>query len=344
MVDKLLKKIFRRRHTSAGFTLLELLVSVAIGWIVISGLIYMVVQLLQTDRQEFARTETERELSGALDYIKSELEEAVYVYERECLNPRPDNLATDADETCSGLVNRLNFPANVQPVLAFWKLEQLPYSNDKPQDQFPANCGGAAVGECNNVKLSRTAPTLVIYSIRTDNPSGEWQGPARLTRYELRQFSNLSAMQKNAGFTGGGQDRDPLTDGFAMWPCDRNGNNCGAPPAYSEGGGNTNAAVLVDLVDTNRAEENASVSCPEPKSPTPSPDQSTYSLIKSDNINSFYGCVRRYTVGAAQDVIVYLRGNALERAGVSPSYNNRSYLPKVQTQVQTRSAFNRKPS
>lgn len=327
MDKKLLKKIThicRRRRKTAGFTLIELLVSVAIGWIVISGLIYMVVQMMQTDRKEFALTQTSSEMDVALNYIATDLQDAVYVYEGACI---PGRGAAGATEFCPGIAksSTINFPATVNPVLAFWKLEDI---SENRTGTLPTNCATATnPNRCNALKLSRQNYSLVVYSLRTDNPSGEtWQGPARLTRYQLREYSPAPASLSNLTQTTNWVD--PFAVNFIKWPCDNAGSNCQAQAAYSEGGNTKNADVLVDLVDTGNI---VSAACPNNFS-TP---------YIANNNTSFYACVSTPNQSQGQDVIVHLRGNAIERAGLTGS--NPSFLPQVKAQARTRVLFNTKP-
>lgn len=326
---------------------------------VISGLLYFVVQLMESDKKEFARSETEREMSMALDYMASELQEAVYVYEGECLTGQGS--LKDANY-CPGIVSKIGLASNnnVKPILAFWKIEQLPYvENATGTAAFPTNCESNFSLEddkkkCRALLITRNSYTLVVYSLRTDN-DGSWDGPARLTRYQLRQYApvppaDLSRMTQTPNYI------DPTAAGsigFQIWPCDKNdtGALCPAQQAYSEGAGGAtkNADVLVDLVDTGNLPDyedlNPNLSgvqpCPEPSVPSPTP--STYSLASASNNTSFYACVRRPSAGQSQDVIVYLRGSALKRASLPANNKDSRFLPIVRAQVQTRSVFNRIP-
>lgn len=343
MANKNKTYIFRRQGNSAGFTLIELLVSVAIGWIVISGLIYFIVQMLRTDRQEYALSETQREMSMAMDYIASELREAVYVYEGECLNTtgRPDDQnTTNVNEFCPGLAKYIKFPDSVKPVLAFWKPEKVPYSNEA-KDKFPAGNACTQDSSCKELQLSRHTYTLVVYALRNDSPSGEtWQGPARITRYQLRKYDSLSALTLTTN-----NWSEPYPD-FGSWPC-TSSTDCKAQPDYDEGTDKT-ATVLVDLVDLSGDIPFAPYP-KDPNDPTDEPTKKNYSESKPDiTVNgqqntSFYAYIRRPTTGQSQDIIVYLRGNAVKRAGVS-AFNSPGFFPSLRAQVQTRSTFNRTPS
>lgn len=316
------------KQKSSGFTLIELLVSIAIGWLVISALLILVVSLTRTDQQEFARTETEREMSIALDYIKSELQEAVYVYEGECINGRND---PDDSKDCPGLTNYITFPSGVNPILAFWKLEQLPYSQEDP---FNANCSTNDV--CKNLQLYRQSYTLVVYSLRTQSPNSNiWEGPAQLTRYQLREYTRLNQVPPQRVVT---DWRNPQTSDFIHWPCDKDGLNCGGRiSTYSEGNNNRNADVLIDLVDVGDeiafSDLNPTQSGVQPCLPDYS---ASYSSTGGQPNTSFYACVRTPNTAFSQDIIISLRGNAIKRAGNSGGSSLPSYFPTVQTQVKTR--------
>ncbi|NJO66710.1 MAG: type II secretion system protein, partial [Leptolyngbyaceae cyanobacterium RM1_405_57] len=94
----------RQKRKSSGFTLIELLVVIVIAGGIISGLMYLVVELLGVDQRESSRTETQREMQLAMDYIASELREAVYVYDGRCFA----GISTANPPTnCPALINYL---------------------------------------------------------------------------------------------------------------------------------------------------------------------------------------------------------------------------------------------
>lgn len=342
ILSKILKigKLPKSQPQTAGFTLLELLAVVSVGSILITGLLFFVVQLLQVDKKEFAQTETQREMAQAMNYIAGDLKEAVYVYDGECL--------TTGNDTCPGLVNAfsgLQNTADVKPVLAFWKLEEVPYGTPtSASENLPDTC---STSECNNLKLYRNTYTLVVYFLRKDTPAGSnWQGPARITRYKLRkynaeQLSTLALQDPNYVAPGSPTADEKDVVSFASWPCPSKTPTC-APTKLTF---NANYEdVLVDLVDHNPLPTFANGQpCPADYKATP-PD-----ILTPGSNSSFYACVRPWAQGLAQDVIVSLRGNGLKRAdvkeGATRDPNNLpvTYLPSVQTQVQARGAFQRKP-
>lgn len=358
MANKMLKRIFRRQRNPAGFTLIELLVTVVIGSIILSGLLFLVNDLLRTDKQEFALAETEREMQMAADYIAADLQEAVYVYEGECLTGRADAPATTVNEYCPGLSSILGLTNNndVMPVLALWKLDAVPYSDDQSlptfddcENDFPATAPETQVTQqqCKSQLITRNSYTLVVYSLSRENPNNLWEpSTARLTRYELRKYNTtLPNTLKNLVINQGYRDPSPS---FQSWPNDSNGS---APPSdyqnpvYS-------SVPLVDLVDYNTQPAFSQPPCAPNYSLTP-PNALNNAKNSNKLITGFYACVRIPTDNQGrsvpQDVIVYLRGNAIKRAGKIDSDNRDSqnlpttYLPTVKTQVQVRGIFNRIP-
>ncbi|MBD2040592.1 prepilin-type N-terminal cleavage/methylation domain-containing protein [Microcoleus sp. FACHB-672] len=349
MLKKNFKHTFRRQHKSAGFTLIELLVAVAMGWIVISALLYFVVQLSRTEQQELAMSETQRDMSVAVDYIGSDLKDAVFVYDGQCLITGQ----TAQGEQCPGLIGRItSFPDNdddKRPILAFWKLETVPYvNNPEPAQQLPGlqsngDCQGVAANrqtECKNLQISRSSYTLVIYFLRkTPSSGGVWDGPAQITRYALRQYDpdELSTLKlQDPNFT------PPSTGGYKIWPCATA--SCSPAPAQTTFRA-ANEDVLVDLVDDPQAGKTPTCRL-EGEQATLYKDlryQPSYPEADLDKITSFYACVSPWKAGQGQEVKLYLRGNAFKRAGAS-GYNNTGFLPTVQAQVKTRSTFDRQPT
>lgn len=297
-----------RQKPTAGFTLLELLMAILVGSIVMYAMMSLVLSLLGTEKKETAKSQIQQEMSLAMNYMASELQEAVYIYPGDCL----DGVAGPVDK-CKDLRTQINFPQEVEPILAFWKLEPVPYTNDDP---LPANCDSfPSPQECRDLKTSGHTYTLVVYSLRV-NEEEPWEGPAQITRYRLRKYETpLASLKPTPGF----QD-NPEPSNFGRWT----------------GGGITTTLqdhpVLVDSVDN--LNEPPLANCP---------DDYTRSAVSANNVSSFYACVRDPGAGTMQDAIVFLRGNAVTRAGQPPGSRNPVYLPSLQRQVQARSVFERTP-
>jgi type II secretory pathway pseudopilin PulG len=295
---------FRKsRSSNKGFTILEILMAILITAMVLYAMLSLVVNLLGLEKRETAKNQVQQDMGQAIDYIATELKQAVYIYEGQ------------------NLENLVSFPDEVHPILGFWKIEKVPYrSNPEGNQKLPDSCSGAAASECYQLKTSRNTYTLVIYSLKRDNTE-IWEGPARITRFQLRKYDpdNLANLTKNPGYV------DPDSSNFADWSPTEVIN-------YSEA---KNADVLVDLVDYHP--EGSVPDCGDYMLSTPT---------LPDNNTSFYACVKpRETAtnaGEFAEAIVYLRGNAAERAGKRGSRNS-VYLPSLQRRVQARSVFNRTP-
>ena len=248
-----LRLLWHRRSGNAGFTLIEVLIASAIGSIMISSLLWLVVQLVSSDRREGALAESDREVQLALDYITTDLRESVYIYDGSCSNP--DGTSTPCNTYANYLPESLNEPPTVAndkdysiPVLAFWKTEALDLSalqtsinalpdtdkDDKKEcEDFVATKNqDVAIQECEDLLLQRTAYSLVVYV--QQRRSDDWSGESQIARYELKKYqddpvlnsSDLSEnLPRNSGYV------DPAATGvFRNWPFNANNVNCQADP------------------------------------------------------------------------------------------------------------------
>ena len=300
---KLFLQLWRtdQRKTTAGFTLTELLATILIGGIVISSLLAVIVEFLQTDQQETARTQIQQEMKAAMEYIEEDLRESVYIY-----------------PTTNGLPN---FGANVTPVLAFWKAEPI------DEDELPADSEGecddnfsteALRAECRALIFRRRAYSLVIYfqSTESNETNPTWEGKSRIRRYELPTYSDTATLTRSPRFVDPVQD-----DSFPSW-LDNNGS--AVTPGLRD------KPVLVDFVD-DPTSNTASLTCP------------TTGYIRTPsnaaNFNSFFACVRDTgnVLGVNQDVILYLRGNAEGRGGLSSN----EILPTLQSRITLRGVIDK---
>jgi prepilin-type N-terminal cleavage/methylation domain-containing protein len=305
-----LKRYFTRTHQpqpESGFTLPELLMAILVGGMVTYGMLALVVSLLGTERQETAKSQVQQEMNQALDYIASEIQQAVYIY-------REDNFPPLA---------ALNLGANVQPVIAFWKA--TPIQGDD-LDDFLKGVGDPPCPtnhpnpDCSVVLTNLQTFNLVIYGVQ-ENPPGEiWQeGASRIIRYELKQYRNFENLDQTAAYIPPNfSDPNWEPNGTINW------NNPG-----------TFRAVLVDGLDSHDVNEpdRCSPNLPVYTLATPLTDQPN---------NSFYACVRGFNTEVSQDAILFLRGNAAMRAG-QPNSRNTAYLPSFERRVQARTVLGRRP-
>lgn len=351
MIQRLLLYLWKaRRLARAGFTIAELVIGATIGVLLLSGMMYLVVEMTRVERTETARGETEREMAQALDYIAAELREAVLVYDRNCLGAT----GTGNGSTCPGLT----LPTNT--VLAFWKREPVPDSNflanvqgDTDQekiDRYARDNACVTDRDCSAVmNYVRTQYTLVVYVLCPNrerdcenNPgfrsNTDPRGPARIMRGYFRQYvwgkraSDFENRLRVSDF----QNLDPLE--IPTWPA-------GIPSwtrnADDNANKNADTEILISNVDWEPPRVN--VNCPAGYVSTTGVGQNT-------GFRSFYACVRERRgvaeTGFVQDVYVYLRGNAADRAGLREieSSGTNIYRPAVETYVRTRGSYNRRPT
>jgi len=316
VLKSLIMRKMRRSRSSAtaGFTLLELLIVSLISGLLISGLMYLVVELLTADQRESSRTETQRDMQMALDYMSTELKEAVYVYSGACI-------AGVASSGCPAAGLAASLPTavstNSTPVLAFWKQQLIP-SDLRTQC---ANGTQAADVPC----IVGSSYSLVVYSLSTANTGSTWQGRARITRYALTQFTGTT---RTAGY------REPIPPNFGRWTS--LGGRAGGTPA-----------VLVDFVD-NGVGADTVVGTGNPTCaandylPSPVVAGSPTTVIPA--AKSFFACVKDTTAlsDSYRDVVLFLRGSVSGRPGFRDA--DRAFLPALEARVLTRGVLGRKPA
>ncbi len=316
---------------NSGFTLTEILVSMIIAGLVMSGLLGLMVELLTSDARETARTETQREMQMALDYISSDIRESVYVYDGNCIDGTTDS--------CEGFVDAISRDNSV-PVLAFWKLEDLPKS------VVDESCGSNGYDPNDTVVpcLSGRSYSLIVYYLTRNEENDEiWSGLGRLQRARLATFTSQGGPNFTPPYAGGGEDQDPLT--FRTWQPD-------SMDSFQ-------VTTLVDFVDSRPLDEiaerqgtaSASVECPDGHVITPS--DNTLEANGFGEVRNFYACIRDDSILADDDddnataqtfnqkVILFLRGNAAGKPGIRDA--NIGFMPAIQTQVLNRSVREKTP-
>ncbi|MEL7069151.1 MAG: prepilin-type N-terminal cleavage/methylation domain-containing protein [Cyanobacteria bacterium J06581_3] len=309
----------KKQASSSGFTLLELLISLIVASMVVSGLLYMVVELTKIDKREATVDQVQSDMKRAMDYITDDLQEAVYVY-------------TDPTQVTAELIADSAYPTGAVPVLAFWRidpLESLPSCNTGT-DEFKRLC--------NILHIRQSAYTLVVYFQKADgaNSNRNWPGQSRIIRYELSRYTSesIKKLEERPGY------RDPAstTDkdaSFEKWKAK------GTPTGFS--------AVLVDfvqsptvLLEREPLAINADDSCSNYG--TDDVDGSPLYTVVPQNASfstntSFFACVRNpdpdndaeTSNRANQDIYVFLRGST-QGAGIR-SFSDESSLPILETQV-----------
>ena len=322
-----------------GFTLLELLISLVIAGIVMSGLLYVVVELTQMDKREASLDQVQRDMQRAMDYISDDLQKAVYVYPPSEITAITDQLKTDTTKFPQG--------ADVVPVLAFWRVDPI---EDLPAcTSFPADLPKTRL--CEVLKIRQASYTLVVYSQKINAATeSNWTGQSRIIRYELSRFkkSDLATLTERDGYRDPTKQNDPNAQ-FEKWkvgstvPVPAVG---GAPeipgsPKIPKG----EAAVLVDFVQSPTSvvldrsplsDKNGASSAPcysygvqKDADPT-KPKIPLYNVLPATATtsvnNSFFACVRNpdpsdnTAARANQDVYVFLRGSTQGISGGVTSF------------------------
>jgi prepilin-type N-terminal cleavage/methylation domain-containing protein len=130
-----------------GFTLIELLVSILISTIIISTLLAFTVNIMETDRREQAKVETQGDVQSALNFIADDLQEAVYIYNADSLNynsgaasPGPGIKNQLPDTT----VDAVFASTKSTPVLVFWKRKYFAPDADVTVNGSECRRGAAA--------------------------------------------------------------------------------------------------------------------------------------------------------------------------------------------------------
>ena len=307
----------RRRDSAKGFTLLELLVTTAIAGGIVSGLLFIVVQLMSVDQRESSQSATQQEMQLALNYISTEMRDAVYVYTGKTL------AASAGSRNGQPLTDFLptSLMTNSFPVIAFWKQQPFP-------DAVKAACAGStppAGVACTN----GSSYALVVYSLSTNNPDNIWKGNARITRYALTEF-NFTNTTPTPGYVNPGI----YNNNFDAWPYGTN--ETGQVNLQASRPGNATPAALVDFVDT----AGPAGACPDDPLTTTFRE---YDPSPTTGVRSFYACVknREKNLGDSQDVLIYLRGNVKGRPGASLSS---LFLPTLEARVLSRGVLGRVPT
>ena len=339
-----------------------------IGGLITVSLLALVVQLVDVNQRDASRSETQRDMQAAMNYMTQELREAVFVYDGDCLRGSATVTAANYTTECPGVVNHIPLGLSTAsggntptPILAFWRPDPLPQAlltacntNAKAGDWSTSTPAAVQNVPC----LSGRTYTLVVYVLVDDTNSNDtWQGRGRIVRYQLPQFTSsaTTGADTNTGYV------DPLSAPnatFQQWPfqltTDASNvstvNNAQTAAGGRPTGGNLdaviatgNAAVLVDYVDDGLL------------SVTPSCAANGKITPKTSTVRSFYACVRGNTYQAAtseqqvnQEVQVFLVGNVQGRPGFPvttalPTGAIESQAFPMQTRVLTRGIINKSP-
>ncbi|BAZ51239.1 hypothetical protein NIES4103_38880 [Nostoc sp. NIES-4103] len=282
----------RVKQTNGGFTLIELLVGIILAFLVITPLMGFMISVMDSDRKEQAKANTEQDIKAALDYIARDLQQAVYIYNAAGIASIRSQLpkSSNADEK-----------NNFFPVLVFWKRQFLPEK--------------LTVG---SEKDDTFVYSLVAYYLIKDNNS-TWSNAARIGRF---QISN--------GYGSTETDIDTNRDrGFQMFKLQDEGDLKSKMNKWVKKSGEAYTQDILPLVDYIDQTTTDTTANPAPTCSTGEmvPQYSgTGDAVATNNVKTrgFYVCVDSDKTVAE----VYLRGNALAKI----QNNNINYVQDIDSQ------------
>ncbi|MEG4424798.1 MULTISPECIES: hormogonium polysaccharide secretion pseudopilin HpsC [unclassified Microcoleus] len=185
-MKSLLRLLLKNQHqrnrsnldqTEKGMTLVELLVGAIMAFLIITPMLGFVVDMLNTDRREQLKSNTEQDLQAAVDFISQDFSQAIYIYDNASINTIRDQLPDN------GNLNRI-------PILVFWKRQRIKNAipiNPTVYNTVKPNQCEKNPGQCNDTDVL----SLVAYYQFKDKdntwcqPSGD-PCPTRIARYEIR--------------------------------------------------------------------------------------------------------------------------------------------------------------
>ncbi|WP_193198393.1 hormogonium polysaccharide secretion pseudopilin HpsC [Nostoc sp. MG11] len=310
-----------------GFTMIELLIAMILAFLVITPLMGFMINIMNTDRQEQAKANSEQEIQAALDYIARDLQQAIYIYDQTGINALSQT--TDNGPQIPNGTDRV-------PVLVFWKRELaskvIPITSD------------------NNDKNDTFVYSLVAYYLLKDSNT-TWSKAARIVRWQIKDgVPATTGGVACPGYSGTyiSDDNCP-SEGFALFKLDGVGsieekmNGWKRLSGYEDASGDdiavgyANSIVLVDFIDQTKTDDALNPAPPVACSPISLPATATFNTRDTAKMTGFYACIDRVNTTAQ----VFIRGNALARIENDPnklkySDSKRTYFPNASVRVQGR--------
>ena len=328
------RKYSEQNHSINGFTLTELLVAMIMTFLILTPLLTFVVDMVNTDRKEQLKANTEQEIQSAVDFISQDLSQAVYIYDKTGID------AIVADDFIPG-------DANNVPILVFWKRrlvkDSLPVTVDNPNECQAETSPGVPAGAANDCDDTYVASLVAYYQIKNElspiwcQPSSSATNcPTRIARYEIKdgvRNPNATTASPNYPYyeineTNPNQQPDAgFNKAFDLSKPNLN---------VTTGKANvTDDKVLVNNIDqsivplpaTANEDCKATLGITDPAAPA----LPINALISDGTTNSFYACV-----DTSRNIArVYLRGNAMRRIYNNATYNanNPAFFPTATAQV-----------
>jgi type II secretory pathway pseudopilin PulG len=335
-----------RAQTEKGMTLVELLVGSIMAFIIITPMLGFVVDMLNTDRREQVKSNTEQDIQAAVDFIAQDLSQAIYIYDN---NPTTTSTPTTTPTGIPAILNFIPPPDGTQtPIIVFWKRQLL-------KNALPINPnGGIEPGNCtaNQCNDTYVLSLVAYYKIRETNPNSIWcqpsgtSCPSRILRYEIKDgVRNPDPRNSSQRYYTNVTKEQEVTSAFNIGDATTPGFDISKPTEnVTKGAANfTNPdvrrEVLVNyLDDSNPGPQVTPNECmtalgnPTTQTGTSIPETTLKITDTVNGINSFYACV-----DTARNVAkVTIRGNSLRRIQTDAKYdaNKAAYFPTASVQVQ----------
>jgi prepilin-type N-terminal cleavage/methylation domain-containing protein len=301
------------KNKSAGFTLIELLVAMILASLILTPLLTFMISIMQADRREQAKANTEQELKTAIDFIARDLEQAVYIYDADGIDQIRDELP------------QYNQRTKYFPVLVFWKRQHI--KNGIGITTSSNNCD-TQPEKCDDT----FSYSLVAYYLIKDDSNSTWSKAARIGRFQISD-----------GYGDDDDDKEDTKDaGFKLFDLTGSGELKTKMNEWESGTYTSRTPDILTLVDyidqttINTTTNLAPANCPTGMQQIPKFSGSGNSVATGDvKTASFHVCVDSINTAAE----VYLRGNALARIeNTPPNYNEntQNYFPQARIRVEGR--------
>ena len=314
-----------------GITLIELLIGTVMAFLIITPMLGFVVDMLNTDRREQVKANTEQDIQAAVDFIAQDLSQAIYIYDNKGIKAIRNQLPED------GNLNQI-------PILVFWKRQQIQNSLPiNPKVDAKPNTCKANLGQCNDTYV---LSLVAYYQIKDNTPNSPWCQPSggtcptRIERYTISDgVRNPSTLDYYTdGETTTGQRKDPAFN-VLFNPSKPTDNVTVASELTNKQSTATKPEVLLNYIDhsTNSVPPppdcKTTLEVKDPPAPLPALTQAELLISNPDNTNSFYACVD----SARNLARVTIRGNSLRRLQPNNAEYNASrsaFFPTATVQVQ----------
>ncbi|MGJ5676629.1 MAG: hormogonium polysaccharide secretion pseudopilin HpsC [Nostochopsis sp.] len=301
----------QQHQANGAFTLIELLVGLLIAFLVITPLLGFMINILDTDRKEQAKANSEQEIQAAIDYIARDLQQAIYIYD-----------ATGIDE----IKDQLPSVRDGNPLLVFWKRE---FVEDAAITKTKDDLG-------KNITFNDDyfVSSLVAYYLIKDKEL-PWSKAARIARFQIKDgVPNKNGSTCSTAYDTTSKFSQCPDEGFQAVDLSQQDKTLEqkmnswtkASQDYKQ-----KPIALVDFIDQTTTDA-SNVTCP-----------TDLVVIPSDTVSlGFYSCVDSVNVDKRSVVELYLRGNALARLTNNDNqmlYNTQqlTYFPTAKIRIEGRS-------